>query len=134
MLAQNRWGLRPSESLFDPLHYRSVYILHLTDHIENTWLFYEYYWCMLAFHSNTYQNVCFHTNLHTNRLNGVRITTHFIHLPFLRDQTYLDNWLLSCSLARCVLFPIFFIYKEQIKGLEFISSVIFAFGICWLSI
>ena len=29
-----------------------------------------------------------------------------------------------------VLFPHYFIYKEQIKGLEFISSVVFAFGIC----
>ena len=33
-------------------------------------------------------------------------------------------------MARCVLFPHYLIYKEQIKGLEFISSVLFAFGIC----
>ena len=33
-------------------------------------------------------------------------------------------------MARCVLFPHYLIYKEQIKGLEFISSVPFAFGIC----
>ena len=43
----------------------------------------------------------------------------------------MDIWLLSCSTARCVLIPHYFIYKKQIKGLELISSVIFAFGI-WL--
>ena len=69
--------------------------------------------------------------LHPNQVNGVGITTHFIcGPPFLRDQMYLDNWLLSCSVARCVLFTRFFIDKEQIKGLEFISSVVFVFGIC----
>lgn len=39
----------------------------------------------------------------------------------------MDNWLLSCSMARCVLYLHYFIYKEQIHGLEFISSVVFAF-------
>ncbi len=33
-------------------------------------------------------------------------------------------------MARCVLFPHYPNYNEQIKGPEFISSVLFAFGIC----
>ncbi len=33
-------------------------------------------------------------------------------------------------MARCVLFPHYSNYNEQIKGPEFISSVLFAFGIC----
>ncbi len=33
-------------------------------------------------------------------------------------------------MARCVLFPHYTNYNEQIKGPEFISSVLFAFGIC----
>ena len=70
--------------------------------------------------------------LHPNQMNGVGITTHFICAStFLRDQKYLDNWLLSCSMARCVLFPHYFIYKEQIKGLQFISSVVYSFVIWW---
>ncbi len=36
-------------------------------------------------------------------------------------------------MARCVLFPHYPNYNEQIKGPEFISSVLFAFGICCLS-
>ena len=46
------------------------------------------------------------------------------------DREPFENWLLSCSMAWCVLFPHYPIYKEQIKGLELISSVLFAFAIC----
>ncbi len=47
-------------------------------------------------------------------------------LPLVKGPKVWDNWLLSCSMARCVLFPHYPNYNEQIKGPEFISSVLFA--------
>ncbi len=44
-------------------------------------------------------------------------------LPLVKGPKVMDNWLLSCSMARCVLFPHYPNYNEQIKGPEFISSV-----------